>query len=88
MFQSTKLKRVGDLKRCFDIRHGEAEFGVYPAGFPSSFQYFLILLPFLSFEMIMYILYHCVLGECDLFFFNFDFTGLQAYGAREWNVVI
>jgi len=32
VWQSTELKGAGDLKS-FDIRHGDAEFGVCPAGF-------------------------------------------------------
>jgi hypothetical protein len=37
VLQSTKLKGVADLKMLFDIRHGDAEFGVCPAVFRSCF---------------------------------------------------
>ncbi|CAO2632051.1 hypothetical protein LEMLEM_LOCUS21610, partial [Lemmus lemmus] len=34
VLQSTKLKGAGVL----DIRHGDVEFGICPAGFPSCFD--------------------------------------------------
>jgi hypothetical protein len=41
-------------------------------------QYFLSLLLLLPFNMVIYILCHCMLEVCDLFFFfffHFDFAG-------------
>ena len=41
MLPSEKLKGDGDLKNIFDIRHGEAYFGLFPAGFRYCFDLLL-----------------------------------------------
>lgn len=68
--------RSWSSEECFDIRHGDAEFGVFPAGFfgLALVCYFLAMLPSLHFRMVMYILILChfMLEACDLIF---DFTG-------------
>ena len=51
----------------FDIRHGDGEFEVCPAGFGLALvQYFLTMLPSLCFGMVMYILCHYMLEVYDL----------------------
>lgn len=65
----------------FDVTNGDAEFGVYPAGFWSFFffflvQHFLTLPPLYSFGMEMYILCHCMLEDCDL---GFDSDFIRDY---------
>ena len=58
----------------FEIRHGGAEFGVYPAGSHSCFVLvFAHYVPSPSFGMGMCILCHFMLEACDLLF-AFDFT--------------
>ena len=47
VLQSTKLKGVGDLGECFDIRHGDVEFEVWLAGFWSCFG--LVFSPYVPF---------------------------------------
>ena len=53
----------------FDIRHGDAEFGVGLASFQSCFA---TILPSLCFGMIMYILCYYIWEVCGLLF-DFDF---------------
>ena len=65
-------KAVGSCrsKECFDIRHGDAEFGVCPAGYNLALvHYFLTLSPSLHFGMAMYILCHYMLELYELPFF-------------------
>lgn len=57
VLQSAKLKGIGDLKSPLTVTHGDADFGVCPAGF-YLVQY---LAPFLPFGMVMYILCYCML---------------------------
>ena len=52
-----------------DIRHGDAEFGVCPAGFQSCFvPVFPHCAPLATFWNVMYVLCHYMLGVCDLLF--------------------
>jgi hypothetical protein len=50
VLQSTKLKVVGRSEKCFDIRHGDSEFEVCPAGFwiwfGPVFSHYVPFLPF------------------------------------------
>jgi hypothetical protein len=70
-----QAKKSWRSKEPFDIRHGDAEFGVRPAVFQSCLiQYFLIMFSFFPFGMAMYILCHYMLKACDLIF-HFDFIG-------------
>jgi hypothetical protein len=66
VLQSTKLKRVGEYEECFDIRHGDAEFGQLDFSL-ASVQYFFIMFPSLRCGTVMYILCHCMLEVCNLF---------------------
>jgi hypothetical protein len=53
----------------YGIRHGDAEFGVCQLVFILALiWYFLTMSSFLPFEMVMYILCHCMLEVCDLLF--------------------
>ena len=66
---STKLNRVGALKsiETSDMEMQGLEFAQLVFSL-ALIQYFLTMLPFLHFEMVMYILCHCMLQVCDLFF--------------------
>ena len=69
-----KDERSWRYEEHFDIRHGEAEFGVCPAGFGLVLvQIFFTMILFLPFGIVMYILCHCMLEIHDLVF-HFDFT--------------
>jgi hypothetical protein len=37
VLQSAKMRKEWRSEDCFDIRHGDAEFGVCPAGFQTCF---------------------------------------------------
>ena len=53
----------------FDIRHGDAEFGICPAVFSLALiQCFLTMSPSQCFRMVMYILCHYMMEVCDLLF--------------------
>lgn len=72
VLNSTKLKGVGDLKIILtsDMKIQILEF-VQLASRLALVQYFLTMLPSLSFGMVMYILCHCMFKVCDLLF-DFD----------------
>lgn len=65
------------LKECFDIRHGDAEleFFILLAFYTALSQYFLTVVPFLSFGIVMHILCYYILEVLGLIF-NFDFKGI------------
>lgn len=69
-----KAERNWRSEEHFDIRYGDAEFGVCPVGFQS----FLSMFPFLPFGMVIYIL----LEVCDLLFY-FEFTEITAKRLHE-----
>ena len=73
VLQSTKLKGVGDLRSILtsDMEMQSLEFA-QPVFSLALAQHFLAILPFLRFEMAMYILCHYMLEVCDLFL-DFDF---------------
>ena len=51
-----KVKKGQRSEEHFDIRHGDTEVRVCPAGFQLTLvQYFLPVLPLLSFGMVMYV---------------------------------
>ncbi|KAL6092948.1 hypothetical protein STEG23_001047, partial [Scotinomys teguina] len=54
-----KAEKNWRSEECFDIRHGDAEFGVSWLNFSSDLvQYFLTMLPFLPFGIVTYVLCH------------------------------
>ena len=67
-----KAGKVWRSEEHFNIRHGNAEFRVCPAGFGSYFVEYFLSIPSLCFGIIMYVLRHCVSDVYDLLF---DFTG-------------
>lgn len=72
ILQSAKVEEMTDMKSPFNIKCGDAIFGVWLVGFWSSFdpvflvQYFLIMPPLLHFEIVMCILCCCMLEICNL----------------------
>ena len=64
-----KAERNWRSEECFDIRHGDTEFGVCTV---SSWSYLGPVSshydPFLSFLLVMYFLCCCMLEVCDLVF--------------------
>ena len=69
MLQSTKLKEVGYLKSTLtsDMEMQSLEFAQLVFSL-ALVQYFLPMLPFLPFQLVMYILCHCMLKVCDLLY--------------------
>ena len=67
------------MEKYFDIRHGDVEFGDFPTVFDLALAsiYFFTMLPSLPFGMAKDILYHCVMGVCDLIFIFLFYKGLQ-----------
>ena len=60
-----KAERSWRSEEGFGMSHGDAEFGVYPAGFSFALVlYFLTMLPFHPLGMVMDTLCHCVLQVC------------------------
>ena len=67
MLQLTKLKGVEDLKRLLTsvMEIQSLEFAQLVLGF-ALVQYFISVLPSLTFGIVMYIMCHCMLEVCDL----------------------
>ena len=73
-----KLNRVADVEReHFDVRHGDAEFGICPTGL-AFIQYLLaIMLPSLHFRMVMCISHAIVCWKYVICFFIFILQGFR-----------
>ena len=75
-----KATKSWGSEECFDIRHGDVEFGLFSAGFQSCFgPVFPHCAPFPTFETAMYILCHYMLEVSDLFFLKFYFDFIDDY---------
>lgn len=63
------VSHVGREESCksVEVRHVTKGFGVYPAGL-ALVHYLFTMSPSLPFGMAVYILCHCMLEVCNLFF--------------------